>query len=126
MLWLQWHAPTSACLQVHKHAGNIINIGSKLGLERVAAVPVYSAAKHGLRGWSFNCHEALRTRGVKVTLINPGAAQRVPASLTGDGWPQLVEGCRDRFQSGLGRAHAKDGITSGIGTWRQGNVESRG
>ena len=59
-------------MQVEKNAGIIINIGSKLGLERIPAVPVYSAAKHGLRGWSHNCHEALRQKGIKVTLINPG------------------------------------------------------
>jgi NAD(P)-dependent dehydrogenase (short-subunit alcohol dehydrogenase family) len=63
-------------MQIEKHAGTIINIGSKLGLERIPAEPVYSAAKHGLRGWSHNCHEALRTKGIKVTLINPGTRER--------------------------------------------------
>ena len=59
-------------MQVEKGAGTIIYIGSKLGIERIPAVPVYSAAKHGLRGFSHNTHEALRKQGIKVTLINPG------------------------------------------------------
>ena len=43
-------------------------------------MPVYGAAKHGLRGWSLICHEALRKHGIKVTLINPGASQRAHAN----------------------------------------------
>jgi len=34
---------------------------------------VYSTCKHGLRGWSLSCHEALRKHGVKVIVIEPGA-----------------------------------------------------
>jgi len=68
-------------LQVEKHSGTIINIGSTAALRPVAAFPVYSAAKFGLRGWSLNCHEALRKHGVKVTLLNPGvcASASLPA-----------------------------------------------
>ena len=68
-----WSAPRQrSLLQVEKHNGTIINIGSTAALRPVAAFPVYSAAKFGLRGWSLNCHEALRKHGVKVTLLNPG------------------------------------------------------
>lgn len=34
---------------------------------------VYATCKHGLRGWSLSCHEALRNHGVKVVVIEPGA-----------------------------------------------------
>ncbi len=66
---------------MEKHNGTIINIGSTAALRPVAAFPVYSAAKFGLRGWSLNCHEALRKHGVKVTLLNPGvcASASLPA-----------------------------------------------
>ncbi len=33
---------------------------------------VYGTCKHGLRGWSLSCHEALRKHGVKVIVIEPG------------------------------------------------------
>ena len=33
---------------------------------------VYAACKHGLRGWSLSCHEALRKHGVKVVILEPG------------------------------------------------------
>ena len=39
---------------------------------RVGAQAVYGTAKHGLRGWSLSCHEALRKHGVKVVIIEPG------------------------------------------------------
>ena len=58
--------------QLAKHAGTIIHIGSSAALWPVPAFPVYSAAKHGLRGWSLDCHEALRQHGIKVVLLNPG------------------------------------------------------
>jgi short-subunit dehydrogenase len=33
---------------------------------------VYAASKAGLRGFSMACYEALRDKGVHVTLIEPG------------------------------------------------------
>ena len=33
---------------------------------------VYATCKHGLRGWSLSCHEALRKYSVKVVVIEPG------------------------------------------------------
>jgi short-subunit dehydrogenase len=33
---------------------------------------VYAASKAGLRGFSNACYEALRDKGVRVTLIEPG------------------------------------------------------
>ena len=33
---------------------------------------MYGTCKHGLRGWSLSCHEALRKHGVKVVVIDPG------------------------------------------------------
>ena len=65
-------------VKVEKKAGTIINIGSSTAYEPVPSLPVYSAAKFGLRGWSINCVQVLRKHDIKVTLINPGAAAGGP------------------------------------------------
>lgn len=52
--------------------GWIINIGDVEGWHTGAHHPAYAASKHGLRGWSMSCYEALRDKNIKVTLVSPG------------------------------------------------------
>jgi len=52
--------------------GHIINIGDVEGSHSGPHHPAYAASKAGLRGWSNACYEALRDKGVHVTLIEPG------------------------------------------------------
>ena len=63
------------CLQVQRGEGTIINTGSMSGVRPTPSQCVYSSCKWGLPGWSLGCQEALRHHGVKVMLINPGAAE---------------------------------------------------
>jgi short-subunit dehydrogenase len=58
-----------------KHEGLIINMGSVAAIEPSAGMAVYTATKHGLRGWSLSCYQALRKDNIKVVLINPGMVE---------------------------------------------------
>ena len=57
---------------VDKGHGWIINIGDVEGSHSGPHHAVYAASKAGLRGFSMSCYEALRDKGVHVTLIEPG------------------------------------------------------
>jgi short-subunit dehydrogenase len=57
---------------VDKGHGYIINIGDVEGSHSGPSHAVYAASKAGLRGFSMSCYEALRDKGVHVTLIEPG------------------------------------------------------
>ncbi|KAI8816003.1 uncharacterized protein EV422DRAFT_547455 [Fimicolochytrium jonesii] len=52
--------------------GSIINIASVAGRNPIARNVDYSAAKHGLVGFSLSLFEDIRELGIKVTAINPG------------------------------------------------------
>lgn len=52
--------------------GRIINIGSVLGLLPMPYGALYSATKHALEGYSESLDHELRTRGVRVSVIEPG------------------------------------------------------
>jgi NAD(P)-dependent dehydrogenase (short-subunit alcohol dehydrogenase family) len=52
--------------------GRIINIGSVLGLIPMPFMAIYSASKHALEGYSESLDHELRTRGVRVLLVEPG------------------------------------------------------
>lgn len=53
-------------------AGRIINIGSGLGLVPMPFMAIYSASKHALEGYSESLDHELRTRGVRVVIVEPG------------------------------------------------------
>lgn len=61
-----------ASKMVSKGQGYIINIGDVEGAHTGPRHPAYAATKHGLRGFSLGCYEALREKGIKVCLIDPG------------------------------------------------------
>jgi NAD(P)-dependent dehydrogenase (short-subunit alcohol dehydrogenase family) len=52
-------------------AGRIINIGSVLGFLPAPYMALYSATKHAVEGYSESLDHELRTRGVRVTVIEP-------------------------------------------------------
>ena len=55
-----------------QRAGRIINIGSALGLVPMPYNAVYSATKHAIEGYSESLDHELRTRGVRVVVVEPG------------------------------------------------------
>ncbi|MEZ0232062.1 MAG: oxidoreductase [Methylophilaceae bacterium] len=53
-------------------AGRIINIGSILGLIPAPYMATYAATKHAIEGYSESLDHELRTRGIRVTVVEPG------------------------------------------------------
>jgi short-subunit dehydrogenase len=52
--------------------GRIINIGSILGLIPAPYMATYAATKHAVEGFSESIDHELRTRGIRVSVIEPG------------------------------------------------------
>jgi short-subunit dehydrogenase len=52
--------------------GRIINIGSILGLIPAPYMATYAATKHAVEGYSESLDHELRTRGIRVSVIEPG------------------------------------------------------
>jgi NAD(P)-dependent dehydrogenase (short-subunit alcohol dehydrogenase family) len=52
-------------------AGRIINIGSVLGLLPMPYGALYAATKHAIEGYSESVDHELRTRGIRVSVIEP-------------------------------------------------------
>ena len=52
-------------------SGRIINIGSVLGLLPMPYGALYSATKHAVEGYSESLDHELRTRGIRVSVIEP-------------------------------------------------------
>jgi NAD(P)-dependent dehydrogenase (short-subunit alcohol dehydrogenase family) len=52
-------------------AGRIINIGSVLGFLPMPYGALYSATKHAIEGYSESLDHELRTRGIRVSIIEP-------------------------------------------------------
>src|SRR5215208_3822276 len=52
-------------------SGRIINIGSVLGLLPMPYGALYAATKHAVEGYSESLDHELRTRGIRVSLIEP-------------------------------------------------------
>ena len=52
--------------------GRIINIGSVLGLIPAPYMATYAATKHAVEGFSESIDHELRTRGVRVSVVEPG------------------------------------------------------
>lgn len=52
-------------------AGRIINIGSILGVIPLPYVALYAASKHAVEGYSGALDHELRTRGIRVSVIEP-------------------------------------------------------
>jgi NAD(P)-dependent dehydrogenase (short-subunit alcohol dehydrogenase family) len=56
----------------HQGAGRIINIGSVLGFLPRPYNALYAATKHAIEGYSESLDHELRTRGIRVLVIEPG------------------------------------------------------
>ena len=53
-------------------SGRIINIGSVLGFLPGPYMALYSSTKHAVEGYSESLDHELRTRGIRVSIIEPG------------------------------------------------------
>jgi NAD(P)-dependent dehydrogenase (short-subunit alcohol dehydrogenase family) len=60
-------------------SGRIINIGSVLGFLPMPFGALYAATKHAVEGYSESLDHELRTRGIRVSVIEPacGLANRL-------------------------------------------------
>ena len=56
----------------HQGSGRIINIGSVLGFLPRPYNALYAASKHAIEGYSESLDHELRTRGIRVLVIEPG------------------------------------------------------
>jgi NAD(P)-dependent dehydrogenase (short-subunit alcohol dehydrogenase family) len=52
-------------------SGRIINIGSALGFVPAPYMALYSATKHAIEGYSESLDHELRTRGIRVSVVEP-------------------------------------------------------
>ena len=68
-------ALTKAVLPVMRaqHSGHIIMLSSVGGLHGSLVIGSYSASKHALEGWSETLRIEVRSLGIRVVLIEPGA-----------------------------------------------------
>ena len=55
----------------HQRSGRIINIGSVLGFLPAPYMALYAATKHAIEGYSESLDHELRTRGIRVSVIEP-------------------------------------------------------
>ena len=55
----------------HQGRGRIINIGSVLGFLPAPYMALYAATKHAIAGYSESLDHELRTRGIRVSVIEP-------------------------------------------------------
>src|SRR4051812_48278609 len=55
----------------HQGSGRIINIGSVLGFLPAPYMALYSATKHAIEGYSESLDHELRTRGIRVVVVEP-------------------------------------------------------
>ncbi|OUU23238.1 MAG: hypothetical protein CBC13_06480 [Planctomycetia bacterium TMED53] len=64
---------------------SLIQISSISGIQPLPGGSAYSAAKHGLVGWSRSIFSELRQQGIRVSLIHPGSIAAEPPSNTSEG-----------------------------------------
>ena len=55
----------------HQGGGRIINIGSVLGFLPAPYMALYAATKHAIEGYSESLDHELRTKGIRVSVIEP-------------------------------------------------------
>jgi len=55
----------------HQGRGRIINIGSVLGFLPAPYMALYAATKHAIEGYSESLDHELRTRGIRVSVVEP-------------------------------------------------------
>jgi NAD(P)-dependent dehydrogenase (short-subunit alcohol dehydrogenase family) len=52
-------------------SGRIVNVGSVLGLLPMPYMALYAATKHAIEGYSESLDHELRTRGIRISIIEP-------------------------------------------------------
>jgi short-subunit dehydrogenase len=55
----------------HQGGGRIINIGSVLGFLPAPYMALYAATKHAIEGYSESLDHELRTKGIRISVIEP-------------------------------------------------------
>lgn len=68
---------TNAVLPVmrRQRAGRIVNLSSVLGLIPAPYSALYSSTKHAIEGYSESLDHEVRTQGIRVVLVEPGATR---------------------------------------------------
>jgi NAD(P)-dependent dehydrogenase (short-subunit alcohol dehydrogenase family) len=67
---------TRAVIPHMRHGGGrIINIGSVLGFLPAPYLALYAATKHAVAGYSESLDHELRTKGIRVSVVEPGYTQ---------------------------------------------------
>ena len=80
--------------------GRIINIGSVLGFLPAPYMALYAATKHAIEGYSESLDHELRTRGIRVSVIEP-AYTRTP--FEANCWSPTRSSTSSEVRAALGR-----------------------
>lgn len=91
-------------IMLEQGSGHIVNVSSVAGRVASAGSGVYNLTKFGVGAFSESLRQEVTSRGVRVTLIEPGA---VSTELQGHNRPEIQEGIRD-FLSTMTPLHADD------------------
>ncbi len=68
-----WGTQTAARHMIQNKSGHIINIASMAGIASIPGLSVYTATKHGVRGFSLAASYDLKPHGIAVTAVCPDA-----------------------------------------------------
>ncbi|MFA6240842.1 MAG: SDR family oxidoreductase [Candidatus Hydrogenedentales bacterium] len=68
-----WGTQTAARHMIQNKSGHIINIASMAGIASIPGLSVYTATKHGVRGFSLAASYDLKGYGIAVTAVCPDA-----------------------------------------------------
>ena len=99
--------------------GRIINIGSVLGFLPAPYMALYAATKHAIEGYSESLDHELRTRGIRVSVIEPGytktqfGAHLLEADSKLDEYREVRAAVGKRLQEAVAAAD-EPGIVAGV------------
>ncbi|MBX7256847.1 MAG: SDR family NAD(P)-dependent oxidoreductase [Candidatus Hydrogenedentes bacterium] len=68
-----WGTQTAAQHMIPRKSGHIVNIASMAGIASIPGLSVYTATKHGVRGFSLAASYDLKPHGIAVTAVCPDA-----------------------------------------------------
>lgn len=87
---------------VERGSGQIVLISSAAGKQPTAGAAIYSATKHGLRGWGGSLRDDLHGTGVGVSVIFPGVIEE--AGMWGDAGMKTPKGVPKKYPSDVADA----------------------
>jgi NADP-dependent 3-hydroxy acid dehydrogenase YdfG len=93
-----------ASAESDRGVSDLVNISSVAGRVVRSGSGVYNASKHALGAFSEGMRQEFTGRGLRVSLVEPGATA---TELAGHNRPEVLEGLRTRF-GGMRRLHAED------------------